>query len=293
MNETKRKIIEAAAALLTERGFHGTSVQDIADLAGISKGAFYLHFKSKDALLIEIFKYYSAEFKKELARAHDPLLSPAGNYRRQTEIQIDQFLRNTDFIMMYVREQAFSINEELVAFIRSLHAEVLRWYGSCLADMYGEEILPFAVDIATIVEGVKTSYMQLFITNPGNLDPGSLADLLFRLTEQAAESFLSGRQPALLDGGNVRGLFSELFPDHDGRTKAIRAEIEAMRTLADTLPLSASAAAYLGSTVDFIDAQAGAGEDIDRTAVQGALAAFSPYPEFQDSAGRLAGLLGL
>ena len=44
--------------LFTERGFSGCSVQDITDAAGVPKGSFYNHFKSKEALAAEIITEY-------------------------------------------------------------------------------------------------------------------------------------------------------------------------------------------------------------------------------------------
>ncbi len=47
---TKEKILQAAAACFAEKGYSGCSVQDIAERAGLSKGALYGHFHSKDEL---------------------------------------------------------------------------------------------------------------------------------------------------------------------------------------------------------------------------------------------------
>jgi len=48
--ERERRILEAAAKLIAHYGFDKTTVSDIANEAGISKGAVYLHYKSKDDL---------------------------------------------------------------------------------------------------------------------------------------------------------------------------------------------------------------------------------------------------
>ena len=45
-----QRILDAAARLISHYGYDKTSVSDIADAAGISKGAIYLHFASKDEL---------------------------------------------------------------------------------------------------------------------------------------------------------------------------------------------------------------------------------------------------
>ncbi len=49
--ETKRKLYEIAERLFIEHDFSNVSVEDITYEAGITKGAFYVHFESKDALI--------------------------------------------------------------------------------------------------------------------------------------------------------------------------------------------------------------------------------------------------
>ncbi|ETF01579.1 TetR family transcriptional regulator [Advenella kashmirensis W13003] len=52
--ETFQKLIKAAACCFSERGFSATSVKEIAARAGISQGAMYTYFKSKDDLIAAI-----------------------------------------------------------------------------------------------------------------------------------------------------------------------------------------------------------------------------------------------
>ncbi len=47
MKEKERLIIEMAMKLFAAKGVNATSVQEIVTACGISKGAFYLYFKSK------------------------------------------------------------------------------------------------------------------------------------------------------------------------------------------------------------------------------------------------------
>lgn len=48
---SRAQVLDAAMACVAERGLERTTVQDIADHAGLSKGAVHYHFESKDALL--------------------------------------------------------------------------------------------------------------------------------------------------------------------------------------------------------------------------------------------------
>lgn len=52
------KLIESGLAVFHEHGFHATGVQSIVDHAGVPKGSFYNHFKSKDDLGLEILHHY-------------------------------------------------------------------------------------------------------------------------------------------------------------------------------------------------------------------------------------------
>jgi AcrR family transcriptional regulator len=52
--ETRAKIMEAAIKLFSKRGYNKASVDEICEEAGTSKGAFYHHFKSKQALFLAL-----------------------------------------------------------------------------------------------------------------------------------------------------------------------------------------------------------------------------------------------
>lgn len=50
----REAIVRAAIDSFFEHGYEGTSVQDVVERAGVTKGAFYHHFEKKDDLLIHI-----------------------------------------------------------------------------------------------------------------------------------------------------------------------------------------------------------------------------------------------
>lgn len=53
---TRAKLIEAAAELFAERGYQDTTLDGVAARAGMTKGAVYGNFRSKEALLLETFR---------------------------------------------------------------------------------------------------------------------------------------------------------------------------------------------------------------------------------------------
>lgn len=58
--ETKKKLYEIAEKLFAQRNYSDVNVEDITDRAGITKGAFYVHFESKDALIALLIADYAA-----------------------------------------------------------------------------------------------------------------------------------------------------------------------------------------------------------------------------------------
>lgn len=53
-DETRRRLVEAAAAVFTERGFARASLEEISARAGFTRGAFHWHFESKEELLLAV-----------------------------------------------------------------------------------------------------------------------------------------------------------------------------------------------------------------------------------------------
>jgi TetR/AcrR family transcriptional repressor of nem operon len=56
---SRNVVLNAGSKLFIERGFSACSVQDITDTAGVPKGSFYNHFKSKEALAAEVLTEYA------------------------------------------------------------------------------------------------------------------------------------------------------------------------------------------------------------------------------------------
>lgn len=112
---TRARLVEAALELFGTQGFHATSVKAIADEAGLTKGALYHHFASKDELLREIHDEYVdhqlREFDRIVAEYDDP--------RTQLEqlihsilASVDRFRRN---VTVFFQERRYLTGEHFEA----------------------------------------------------------------------------------------------------------------------------------------------------------------------------------
>ena len=67
--ETRTRILEAAGESFSRHGYDATGVAEICERAGVTKGAFYHHFTSKQAVFMELLNDWLAVVDSELAIA--------------------------------------------------------------------------------------------------------------------------------------------------------------------------------------------------------------------------------
>jgi len=97
----KEEIFKAALHCFNHKGYFGTTIDDIAEQAGISKGGIYHHFSSKKSLFIELFN-------SRVNRYFDVLKTNIGSVTEPAE-RIRDFVKKSD--------QIFQQNLDILKFI--------------------------------------------------------------------------------------------------------------------------------------------------------------------------------
>ncbi len=64
--KTVARILKATTRLFAANGYHGTSIAAISKATGLTKGALYAHFSSKEDLLLTLIKKFEMEFLDQL-----------------------------------------------------------------------------------------------------------------------------------------------------------------------------------------------------------------------------------
>jgi len=79
--ETRNKIYKCAEQLFTKYGFDDVSVDAIVEMAGVSKGSFYVHFESKDSLIAFLIADYVKKIDMDYQSYFDsfPANAPAAD----------------------------------------------------------------------------------------------------------------------------------------------------------------------------------------------------------------------
>lgn len=108
---TRRRLLDAASEVFAERGFHGSSVEDICDRAGFTRGAFYSNFASKDDLVIELSSEHAAMLVERIRAAAGRDASPEAVLRGVFAALTSEgprteqwFLLTTEFTLHAIRD---------------------------------------------------------------------------------------------------------------------------------------------------------------------------------------------
>lgn len=122
---TRRELLAAAERRFFVHGYHGTTLDDIADEAGYTKGAVYSTFKSKAGLFLALFDEVTERRLQELRELLAPHDDDEARFRALGERPVDE--RNTQFLLLAIefwthaaREPA--VLEEFSARYRSFRA---------------------------------------------------------------------------------------------------------------------------------------------------------------------------
>jgi AcrR family transcriptional regulator len=103
----ENEVLEHATRLFAERGFSGTSMQDVAEAMGLKRPALYHYFSSKDALLDRLVVEATVGPARELRRiGARGDLDPAGRLHAMATWIVRYIEANTDRFLLLVRSEA-------------------------------------------------------------------------------------------------------------------------------------------------------------------------------------------
>jgi TetR/AcrR family transcriptional repressor of lmrAB and yxaGH operons len=98
-NDTRTRMLDATARLLRQRGYHGTSLNDILTASGAPRGSLYFHFPGgKDQLVVEVTQASVADVARRLGEALAAATSPATAIRGIFETTA-RMLEENDFAL--------------------------------------------------------------------------------------------------------------------------------------------------------------------------------------------------
>jgi AcrR family transcriptional regulator len=89
--ETRRKLMEATVDCLVEHGWSGTTTTQVAERAGVSRGAQLHHFRTRNELVTAAVEYVGHESAEQLLRESERVTAAVDRTRAVVELVVDFF----------------------------------------------------------------------------------------------------------------------------------------------------------------------------------------------------------
>ncbi len=166
---TAEKIQSAAMKLFVQRGYAATNVQEIADLAGISIGLLYRHYKTKEDLFEELVAYALSGLESIIelfsTEASPKLLFQSFVHEIYTDITKGDELVN----LLILMKQAFSLEEthakqlvvtQLNIRLMGTTAELIK-KGQALGEFYSGDSYEMAIFFFSAIQGLAEAKVAL------------------------------------------------------------------------------------------------------------------------------------
>ncbi|EPG1398159.1 bile-regulated transcriptional regulator BrtA [Listeria monocytogenes] len=168
MKEKKQRIIKSAKEVFQKQGYLKTSVQDMVDAAGISKGTFYNYFTSKEELAIVIFKQEYSVLHQRLEYTMGLGGTKKDNFTECLKIIIHFYTENGEILNITFSQTM--IDDDFNAFLQNVRLKNMEWVKNQLLEVYGKETEPYINDITMLLSGMAAMYV--FASGSKNVDSG-------------------------------------------------------------------------------------------------------------------------
>ncbi|MBA2608467.1 MAG: TetR family transcriptional regulator [Actinobacteria bacterium] len=175
--ERRQQLVETALGLFAERGLYGTSMDDIADAAGVTKPVLYQHFASKRALFLELLD----DVGKQLLDAIAAATSAADTPRQQVEAGLTAYFQfvadhHSSFVLLF--GDGSRRDEEFAEAVERVEAAIAEFIAALInVDLDADHRLLLAHAVVGLAEGASRRWVAAGASEPADVAAGRVADL--------------------------------------------------------------------------------------------------------------------
>ena len=229
MKEKQKRIIESAIKLFAEHGFHNTSVQEIANLAGVSKGSVYLYFESKEEILLNVFYYYSDLIRERILSIQHQTLSPKEKLIKQIQVQLEEVYKHHDFFMMHLREQNVSFNSKLEEFMKKVRLSSLGWLKEIIQAAYGNKVDLYLYDLCMILDGFIQICFKTLIVDQIQIEYEAFSRYIVKRFDDVVEGLIQSEEPPLLTDALINNSWISTVKKSEINIEDVKHSIEQLK----------------------------------------------------------------
>lgn len=179
----------AALRLFKEKGYHATSMRDIANAVGMNKGSLYSYIRSKEDLLIPVFERAMGVLLSQIEQIMaEPSLNPTERLKRAIHAHVFAVADNLDVLTVYLSEWRQLATESL-ATNRRQRERYAALFHQILSDGVGAgEFRPMDTRIVMLGMIGMCNYLFRWYRPDGRLTPDQVADELIDMVMRGVKT---------------------------------------------------------------------------------------------------------
>lgn len=270
MNDKQMQLIQAGIKLFANKGYYHTSIQEIANEAGVSKGSFYIYFQSKEEFIATAYRHFYNQLTEKLDKVKTENLPPREILAKQITVLMGFADNFKDFFGMYGRED-ISIGEDIDSFIQEVKEYNYNWMKEMILSIYGPKQKSLLLDTMVQFDGLLNGYLKWVVVNDMKID------------KARAGEFIVSRLDDVVHGMKVKEEKPLIYEcDQNGEEP-----LTVLRRKLEQLNIDEEHRKQLREVVDTLEAESKK-QVQNPVIVQGLLAHFSPIKELEDECRQLA-----
>ncbi|MRH43940.1 TetR family transcriptional regulator [Aquibacillus halophilus] len=288
MNDKKKKIIEESIKLFAQKGLHATSIQQIADESNVSKGAFYLYFKSKEELTVAIFEYYSEIVFEKVERIASLDIEPKEKLAKQIDVFLEMLTNHKEYIIMHFRDN-LQLGDQLDHFIMKMNKQSFEWTKMNLLAIYGEAIQPYLVDASIQLDGMLQGYCKNLVVHDLKVDTKELAAFIVRRLDDLVRGMITSKDHPQVTVEQL-SYHNLLRQENVTDTNKVETIISSMLEKVNQTPLDKESKQQLEEAAEVIKSEV-AKQNPKKIIIQGMLTHFQAIPALKADCQKIAQIL--
>ncbi len=178
----RQLIMDTALELFAENGIESTSIKQITDRCGISKGAFYLSFTSKDELIFAMIEHFISEFVAEIDRSVRQSMNSDKLLYNFFYSFFSQFQGKSQHAKIFMKENLTALNQEIFLVLNKYDEFINSIIFSIIDQQFPQLNENMRADLAYTIKGFSKFYPELSILSNYPVDLDSLCQSLVEKT---------------------------------------------------------------------------------------------------------------
>jgi len=187
----KIRIIEAARRVISKNGIAGSTMRGIAEEAGLSTGAIYHYYSSKEQVLYDVMDESLSESSRIAEESRQGKASKEELIDEVYENILKRFeKKDENRVQFYLAEEAILGNNELRDKLKEKYKQWIEKIEDLFQSMYGKETTKYNKAFATILLGsIDGVILQLMLNaNPAEID--DIAEVYHEILKEGIPRFI-------------------------------------------------------------------------------------------------------